>query len=147
MIDSDAPLTIARAFIDALSRGDRAAAKALLAENVTSSEPLEDETISGPEAVVADIWAYRNTFPDLLMEVTDGFAGGDRAALQLKGTGTYEPYSYGTRAKRITWRAALIIKAQAGKLVEIDFYTDWLGPVEQLGRDGVVPVLKREGER
>ena len=144
MTNTDDALAVAQAFLAALNRGDRAVAQALLAANVTSSQPLEDGVISGAEAVVADIWSYRNTFPDLQTTVTDGFAAGDRAAVRFTAAGTYEPYTYGSRAKRVTWRGCLIATAPAGKITEIDLFTDWLRPLEQLVGEGIVPVLKRE---
>lgn len=147
MTDTDDALAVAQAFVAALNREDQAGMTALLAANVTTSQPLEDGVISGPEAVVADTWSYRNTFPDLQMTVTDGFAAGDRAAVQFTAAGTYEPYTYGPRAKRVTWRGCLIVTAQAGKIAVIDFYTDWLGPLQQLEGEGIVPVLKRESAK
>jgi hypothetical protein len=41
----------------------------------------------------------------------------------------------------------MIVTAQADKLIELDLYVDWLGPIEQLGGDGIIPVLKREGKK
>jgi len=77
MTDTDDPLTLARTLLDALNQGDRAGVQALLAENVTERQPLEQEVVTGPEAVVASIWSFRNSFPDLRVDVTDGFASGD----------------------------------------------------------------------
>lgn len=48
--------------------------------------------IEGPATAAHDRTAYQNTFPDLETEVTDGFAAGDRAAVQFTVTGIYEPY-------------------------------------------------------
>lgn len=145
MMDADTTLTVARAFIDAINRGDRAGAKTHLTDDVTRSQPLDEQTIVGPEAVAADIWSYRNSFPDLQMTVTDGFAADDRAVLQFTARGTYEPFTYGQHAPQVTWRGCLIVTAQAGKIAALDIYVDWLGPIEQLGGQGIIPVLKREG--
>jgi steroid delta-isomerase-like uncharacterized protein len=145
MTDTEDALTLARTLLDALNRGDRAGVQALLAETVTEREPLEQEVIAGPEAVVASIWSYRNSFPDLRVEVTDGFASGDRAAVQFTAVGTYEPYTYGSHAKQVTWRGCMIVRADAGQLVQLDTYVDWLEPVQQLGEVAFAPVLKREG--
>jgi len=145
MTETDDALALARAFIDAGNRGDRAGAKALLAENVMQTLPLENEVRTGPEAAVENLWEYRNTFPDLRMDVTDGFGTGDRAAVQFTATGTYEPYTYGPNAKQITWRGCTIVRAQAGKITEIDVYVDWLGPIEQLGAIVYPPPARHEG--
>ena len=142
-VNTDDALSIARELLDAINRGDRDGVQALLAENVTQKEPLEDEAIIGPEAVVASAWSYRNSFPDLRVEVTDGFASGDRAALQFTATGTYEPYTYGAAAKRITWQGCMIVRAHAGQVDRLDFYVDWLGPVQQLGGLPFAPDFKR----
>ena len=145
MTDTPDALTLARAFLDGLNRGDRAGVQKLLAENVTETQPLEREAISGPEAVVASIWSYRNSFPDLHVEVTDGFASGDRAAVQFTSVGTYEPYTYGANAKQITWRGCAIVRAHAGQIVQLDTYMDWLETAQQLGAAAFAPTLKREG--
>jgi ketosteroid isomerase-like protein len=147
MTEIDCALALARAFLTALNGGDREGLEALLAENVTQTQPLDDEALRGPRAVVADIWSYRNSFPVLQIEVVDGFAAGQRAALQYAATGTYEPYTYGSRAPRVTWLGAMIVTAQAEELIELDLYVDWLVPIEQLGGDGIIPVLKREGTK
>jgi steroid delta-isomerase-like uncharacterized protein len=144
MTDKDDALTLARTFLDALNRGDRAGVRALLADNVTERQPLE-EAITGPEAVVANIWSFRNSFPDLHVDVTDGFACDDRAAVEFTSVGTYEPYTYGAHAKRVTWRGCLIVRVQAGQLVQVDLYVDWLEPVQQLGELAFAPFPKREG--
>lgn len=143
MTNPDDALAIARRLLDALSRGDRAGIQALLAENVTEREPLEQEVITGPEAVAASMWSYRNSFPDLRIEVIDGFASGDRAAVQFTAAGTYEPYTYGASARQLTWRGCTIVRAEAGKIVQADTYVDWLEPVQQLGELAYAPFLKR----
>src|SRR5579864_9086682 len=104
MAGTDDPLDVARQLLDALNRGDRDGIRALLAADVTQTQPLEDVADAGPEAVVASIWSYRSSFPDLRVEVTDGFSSGDRAAVQFTAAGTYEPYTYGPNAQRVTWR-------------------------------------------
>jgi steroid delta-isomerase-like uncharacterized protein len=144
MSDTNDTLTLARSLLDALNRGDRAGVQALLAEDVTEREPLEEEAITGPEAVVASIWSFHNSFPDLRIEVTDGFTSGDRAAVQFTAVGTYEPYTYGSHAKQITWRGCMIVGSQAGQIVQLDTYVDWLEPVQQLGEVAFAPFLKRE---
>jgi hypothetical protein len=144
MSDTDDPLTLPRMLLDAFSRGDRAGVGALLAENVTVRQPLEHEVITGPEAVVASRWSYRNSYPDLHFEVTDGFTSGDRAAVEFTSTGTYEPYTYGARAKQVTWRGCMIVSAYAGQLGQIDLYVDWLEPVQQLVEVAFAPVRKPE---
>jgi steroid delta-isomerase-like uncharacterized protein len=145
MPDTDDALSLARKLLDALSRGDRAAAQALLAQDVTEREPLEHALITGPEAVAASMWSYRNTFPDLRVDVTDGFASGDRAAVQFTAVGTYEPYTYGSQAKQVNWRGCLIAKTRAGQITQLDTYVDWLEPVQQLGDIAYAPFLAREG--
>ena len=137
-------LTLVRTFLEAFNRGDRAAALALLAEDVTVSEPLEPEGITGPEAVIANLWSYRNTFPDLHTDETDAFAAGDRAVVQFTSTGTYEPFTFGANAKRITWRGCIIARAYDGLIVRIDSYLDWLGPVQQLEGQAFAPHLEHE---
>ena len=145
MAATEDAVTLARRLLDALNRGDRSGVQTLLAETVTESAPLEPQAITGPEAVVANLWSYRNSFPDLHVDVTDGFVSGDRAAVQFTATGTYEPYTYGSHAKHVTWRGCMIVEALAGQLVQVDTYVDWLEPVQELGEVAFAPFLKREG--
>ncbi len=133
MTDGADALTLARQLLDALNRGDRDGMKALLAEDVVQTEPLTDAVIRGPTAVIDDIWSMRNSFPDLHNEIADGFACGNRAVVEFTAAGTYEPYTYGAGAKKVTWRGCLIIRVTDRLIDRVDVYLDWLLPVEQLG--------------
>jgi len=122
-------LALTRVFIDTLNRRDRAGTKALLAANVADRVLLEDRIARGPEAVVEEIWSYRNSFPDVQINPTDGFASGDRATVQFTAAATYEPYTYGPRAKHVVRHECVIVTARAGKITEISTYVDWLRPI------------------
>jgi steroid delta-isomerase-like uncharacterized protein len=142
MTEANDALTIANALLDAFNRGDQAGVRALLAENVTEHEPLEQEAAMGPDAVIANMWGYRNSFPDLHSEVTDGFACGDRAAIRFTAVGSYEPATYGPDAKRVTWQGCLIFRMDGGRIVEVDLYLDWLDAVRQLGDVALGPFFR-----
>jgi len=131
-MSSKSPIDIARALLDALNHGNRSGVHELLAPNVTQHGPPGESPLSGPDAVTESLWAYRNTFPDLRVEITDAFAAGDRGALEVSATGTYEPYTYGAAAKRVAWQGCLIVRSGGGLLVNIDIYADLLSVLSQL---------------
>lgn len=134
MSDAQDALSVARALIEAVNRGDRDAFKALLSEDILQEEAAEDVVYNGPDEVTQNVWSYRNTFPDLHGEITDAFGSADHAALELALTGTYEPYTYGSKTKPVTWRACLIATVREGRVARFIFYIDTLTLLSQLER-------------
>lgn len=104
----------------------------MLSSEAVQSGQLDESDLEGPDDIAKDVWSYRNTFPDLYIEVTDAFSSENRAALSLTATGTYEPYTYGPAAKRISWKGCMLVSARDGRLTHVDIYADWLTILDQL---------------
>jgi ketosteroid isomerase-like protein len=141
---ADDTLGLARALNDAFNRGDREGFKALLTADAIQREQGESHVVKGAEEVTQNTWSYRNTFPDLTSQITDGFACGNRAALEVTLTGTYEPATYGPRAKAIAWQACLIVTTRAGKVCQVDYYANLLDIFGQLENSPFAVTLKQD---
>lgn len=125
-------LDASRSLLDALNRGDRDDCQSLPSNEVVQSGQLDESNLEGPDATVKDVWSYMNTFPDLHIEVTDTLSSGNCVALSLTATGTYEPYTYGPAANRISWKGCVLVTARDGRLTHVDTYADWLTILDQL---------------
>lgn len=128
---ADDAIGLARQLLEAFNGGNRDQFGSLLTDDVVQVEP-GGATFNGPKEVTANMWSYRNTFPDLQATVTDAFGSGDKAALEVTFAGTYEPYTYGKEAKRVTSDACMVAVAGGERISRFTIYIDRLAMLDQL---------------
>ena len=93
------------------------------------------DELRGQQGYERRLAAFRESFPDLRMEIEDIFGEGDRVAYRVRTTGTFlgkfrdiEP-----TGKPFTARASMFARFANGKLVEEVEYTGEPTAFEQLG--------------
>lgn len=130
---------LVRALLDHFNADDRSGFMSLLAAEAVQVEPAANVEFRGPSDIAANLWSYRNTFPDLHVTATNLFACGDQAVAEVTLHGTYEPYTYGGEAKTITWYGCLVVEAQSDKVSRMVVYADGLSMLDQLGALPLAP--------
>jgi ketosteroid isomerase-like protein len=130
---------IVRALLDHLNTHDRQGFMSLLTPDAVQVEPAAELKFRGPSDITANFWSYRSTFPDLHVAVTNLFACGNHAVAELTLRGTYEPYTYGRRARAISWYGCLVMEIEGDKVARIALYADRLNMLDQLGALPLAP--------
>ncbi|TMD59529.1 MAG: ester cyclase [Chloroflexi bacterium] len=80
--------TVAKAFVDAINRGDLDAVTASYSENCTVEDPMYPAPLVGRNAVREDAAAFLRGFPDLRLELGDLLEKGDIGMAEYRITGT-----------------------------------------------------------
>lgn len=82
-----------RWYIDLWSKGDLAVADQIVDPGYAPEWIHIDKT--GPDQVKHEVRYFRSVFPDLVYEVVDTAAQGDKVWVRYKGTGTHEGNAWG----------------------------------------------------
>lgn len=130
---------VVRTLLDHINADDRSGFMGLIAPDAVQVEPAADAEFRGPENIAANIWSYRNTFPDLHLAATNLFACGTHAVAELILRGTYEPFTYGDGARMISWYGCLVMDIEHEKISRIALYADRLNMLDQLGALPLAP--------
>jgi steroid delta-isomerase-like uncharacterized protein len=93
------------------------------------------ENMHGPEGFKAFHAAYRDAFPDVMINVDHMVAEGDIVAARWSGTGTHRGNGLGFSAtnRPVRFSGMTFARIQDGKLVEGWNVFDQLGMLQQLG--------------
>ncbi|MCK6577732.1 MAG: ester cyclase [Anaerolineae bacterium] len=77
----------------------------------------------------------QEAFPDLVVEIEDMIASGDKVMVRLRWTGTHSQSFMGIPAsgKKMTWTAIATNRVENGKIVERWFNSDVFGLLQQFG--------------
>ena len=124
---SDA-LTLVGDWLAAFNAGDWARFRRALAPMVVFRFRAEGLTIEGIEPVLESFTGWRGAFTALEGTIVDGFACGDRAAVELEWTGTSA-----RTGRPIRFPSCWLIAVSGGRLAAIDDYYDQLTYRRQLG--------------
>jgi steroid delta-isomerase-like uncharacterized protein len=131
---------LAKKWTDAFNRHDARAVAAYYAQDCVAYDPFYPEPLRGRAAVEKDAADFFRAFPDLHVEVTSIFEKGDRAAGEIKMTGTNSgPLAtpmgeVPATGKRMDLRSALVGRINAENLiVEERRYYDTGTLMQQLG--------------
>jgi len=98
-------------------------------------DPLVDEPIRGPEGMKALLEAYWLGLPDVVAELHEQIAEGDKVVSHYTTRGTHTGDMLGIPAtgKRYELRGVLISRLVDGKIIEEQDYRDDLGMLRQIG--------------
>jgi steroid delta-isomerase-like uncharacterized protein len=126
--------TLARRwFEDLFSRGDPAAANAILSAEFVDHLTHEDER--GPEELKHYVSIYRSAFPDIQDTVEDIVAEGDKVVVRWKSSGTHQGEFMGVAptGRHVTFTGMRLFRIADNKIVESWVNIDERGLQEQLG--------------
>ncbi|HEV2011908.1 MAG TPA: ester cyclase [Candidatus Limnocylindria bacterium] len=131
---------LAKKWTDAYNRHDPRAVAAYYTQDTVSHDPFYPEPLKGRAAIEKDAADFFRAFPDLRVEVINIFEKGDRAAGEIKMTGTNNgPLATPTgevpaTGKRMDLRVAFVGRINAENLiVEERRYYDTGTLMQQLG--------------
>ena len=79
--------------------------------------------------------AYRDAFPDVMIQIDDIVAQGDIVAARWSGTGTHrgEGLGFAATGRQVHFNGMVFVRVERGKLVEGWNNFDQLGMLQQLG--------------
>jgi steroid delta-isomerase-like uncharacterized protein len=138
-LTADAMLKIARAQVDAFSRGDWEGVRAGLASESRYDELGTERKMEGAEKIVELFKGWKQAFPDAAGTVTNAVASGDMAALEVTWAGTHTGplvTAEGTipaSGKRQETPAAIFFTFAGDKIKESRHYFDSLTLLKQIG--------------
>ena len=91
--------------------------------------------LRGPAGFRAFHSAYRDAFPDVLIQIDDIVAQGDIVAARWSGTGTHrgEGLGFAATGRQVHFNGMVFVRVEGGKLVEGWNNFDQLGMLQQLG--------------
>jgi predicted ester cyclase len=125
-------------FVDAFNAHDESRIRNLNADN-TALEAPGDIRLQGKEAATQYAVAWLNAFPDSRMTVNNELESGDWIVQEITFEGTHQ----GTLStptgdvpptnRRLTGRAAQIVRVEGGKVVDTRLYFDQVQVLTQLG--------------
>ncbi len=131
---------LAKKWTDAFNKHDARAVAANYAQDSVAYDPFYPEPLKGRAAIEKDTADFFRAFPDLRAELINIFEKGDRAAGEIKMTGTHTgPMAtpmgeVPATGKRIELRGALVGRLNAENLiVEERRYYDTGTMMKQLG--------------
>jgi len=136
---------IVRRFYEELSKGDMAAADALIATSVVDHDENLETAVRGPKSFKQMATSLRSSFPDICFTIEDEVAEGDKVDVRWTMRGTQEGEFMGVpgSGKQVTGAGMHFLRLAGGKIVEIWVNRDELGMMRQLG---VVPTMGESGD-
>jgi len=136
---TDDTIAIARENIDAFSQGDKARARSILTSDSVYREYATGREARGADEIVETSWGWRDAYPDAHGEITNAFASGDQAVLQITWTGTQKgdlntpAGTIPATGKQVSIPACQVLTIRDGKIAEVDHYFDSMTMLVQLG--------------
>jgi steroid delta-isomerase-like uncharacterized protein len=131
---------LAKKWTDAFNRHDASVVAALYTQDCVVYDPINPEPLKGRAAIEKDAADFFRAFPDLRVEVINIFEKGDRAAGEIKMTGTNNgPLAtpmgeVPATGKRMDLRGALVGRINAENLIVEEWrYYDTGTLMHQLG--------------
>jgi steroid delta-isomerase-like uncharacterized protein len=136
---SDKMVKIAREQIDAFNSGDWERVRALLTSDSHYHELGTERKIDGPDEIVEVFKGWKKAFPDAAGTVTNAFASGDTAVLEVSWKGTHTgplTTAEGTipaSGKHQETPGAILYTFEGDKIKESRHYFDSLTLLKQIG--------------
>jgi steroid delta-isomerase-like uncharacterized protein len=133
------PITIARENVEAGNAQDWPRFKATLADGVVYDEVGTGRKLKGADQWVEAYQGWFQAFPDVKGNITNAFASGDTAIVELTWDGTQTGPLVGPAGtippsgKRQKTRATLVLTIDDGKIKEAHHYFDMLSLLQQIG--------------
>ena len=128
----------AQGFIDAFNRSDWDGCKALLNANSVYDEVGTSRRVEGINDIVSSLQGWKEAMPDITGTVTNSFASGNNANLEVtwQGTHTGPLQTPGgvieATGKPQTTRSSFLMNIEGGKIGESKNYFDMLSFLQQL---------------
>ncbi len=137
-------LNFIKKHLNDLAAGKWTEYKAALAGNATYEEPSTRTRVQGADEYVKAMQRWKTAFPDLRIDVKEGFISGDTVIVEADVIGTHEgtldsPFgSLAATHKKGSVRAVIVFKLKNEKIVECRNYFDLMTVLAQIG---VLPAL------
>jgi steroid delta-isomerase-like uncharacterized protein len=129
------PESIAREMVDAITRNDMAAYKALIHAEYTYRGP-DGQVQRGPDAAVAIVQTYRTAFPDdMTLDIQHIHSAGDTAIVEFIGKGTHrgELAGIAPTGRRVEIPIVTVLEMRDSKVHTEREYFDNAHMLQQLG--------------
>jgi len=128
--------TVSRSFFEEmLAKGNWALAEELTTPDVVMHHPASPTPVSGREAVVGFLQAFRAGFPNLNIVAEDVFGEGDKVSVRWRATGTHSANLFGIppTGKSMNVAGISVVRMVNGKIAEDWVAEDTMGLMKQLG--------------
>jgi steroid delta-isomerase-like uncharacterized protein len=128
--------TVSRSFFEEmLAKGNWALAEELTTSDVVMHHPASPTPVSGREAVVGFLQAFRAGFPNLNIVAEDVFGEGDKVSVRWRATGTHSANLFGIppTGKSMNVAGISVVRMENGKIAEDWVAEDTMGLMKQLG--------------
>ena len=128
----------AQGFIDAFNRGDWEGCKALLTANSVYDEVGTSRRVEGVDDIISSLQGWKEAMPDTKGTVTNSFASGNTANLEVTWQGTHTgPLQtpagvIEATGKQQNTRSSFLMNIEGGKIKESRNYFDMLSIMQQL---------------
>lgn len=128
----------ARGFIEAFNRSDWEGCKATLASNSVYDEVGTSRRIEGVNEIISTLQEWKEAMPDVKGTVTNSFASGNTANLEVTWQGTHTgPLQTPSgvieaTGKQQSTRGDFVMNFEGGKIGESRHYFDMLSFMQQL---------------
>ena len=133
---TEAHLAVDRKALDAISRGDLASLASTVTPDFVRTDLGEAFVLegSGADPLVQFISTVRAAMPDFAMQVVDGFGDDERAAVQIRLTGTHLGEFLGTApsGRRIEFNGISLYRFRDGLICENHQLLDVAGMLREL---------------
>lgn len=125
---------VARRLLDAVNRGNLAAAEDLVAPDYVDHGAPPGHP-GGPAGFTATVQMYRAAFPDFYWAIEDMIGEGDKIAIRVTARGTHQGDLMGIAptGRQVTVTGIAIWRIADGKVAEAWVNRDLLGMMQQLG--------------
>jgi len=132
-------IKVARGLVDAFNRSDWEGCKAALTADSLYDEVGTSRRFQGVGQIIQGLQGWKGAMPDVKGTVTNAFATGNTAVLEVTWHGTHTgplPSPSGTLAatgKQQTTRSGWLLNFDGGRIKESRHYFDMLSFMQQLG--------------
>lgn len=132
-------VNVARGLVDAFNRSDWEGCKAALAADALYDEVGTSRRLQGVDDIIQALQGWKGAMPDVKGTVTNAFAVGGTAVLEVAWHGTQTgplPGPTGTlpaTGKQQTTRSGWLLNFDGGRIKESRHYFDMLSFMQQLG--------------
>ena len=132
-------IKVARGLVDAFNRSDWEGCRAALAADSLYDEVGTSRRLQGVAQIIQCLQGWKGAMPDVKGTVTNAFATGNTAVLEVTWQGTHTgplPGPTGTlpaTGKQQTTRSGWLLNFDGGRIKESRHYFDMLSFMQQIG--------------
>ena len=132
-------IKVARGLVDAFNGSDWEGCRAALAADPLYDEVGTSRRLQGVDQIIQSLQGWKGAMPDVKGTVTNAFATGNTAVLEVTWQGTHTgplPGPTGTlpaTGKQQTTRSGWLLNFDGGRIKESRHYFDMLSFMQQIG--------------